>query len=303
MTATTNHELKGIEPDNLLGFLALLGLLRALDVARPKWCARVSWCSVPLTAVLQTASENSAAEMVGGADEGIRTLGTTYDFDRNDITYTADDYRTIAADVRSDRERARLLAAIASDGATKRDSKDVEPTALCAMFGQGHQHFLARLKSVAQRDDPSNQCDLSRALFEPWCYEDDTEGFRWDPIEDRRYAHQFGDPKKPGNKIGTVTGANRLAAIGFGVLTSVPRGTGLTTLGVAGFRRGRKVCWPLAGVPIGLAGYRALLAHPDLGDENKGRSLAAFGIRAISRARRYQIGKYFNFERARVQFF
>ena len=303
MTATTNHELKGLEPDNLLAFLALLGLLRALDVARPNWRARASWCSVPPTAVLQIASGSSAAEMLVSADEGIQALGKSYDFDRNDIKYTADDYRTIANQGSSDRERLRLLAAIASDGATKRDGQEVEPTTLCAMFGQGHQHFLARLTSVAQRDDSSTQCALEKALFEPWRYEDDTESFRWDPIEDRRYAHQFGDPSKSGNKIGTVTGANRLAAIGFGVLTSVPTTTGLTTMGIAGIRRNRKVCWPLTGVPTGLAGHRALLAHPDLGDDDKGRALAALGVRAIARARRYQVGKYFNFERARMQFF
>lgn len=303
MTATTNHELKGLQPDNLLAFLALLGLLRALNVARPKWSARASWCSVPPTAVLQIASESSAAEMLVSADEGIRTLGKSYDFDRNDIKYTADDYRAIANEGSPDRERLRLLAAIASDGATKRNSQEVEPTTLCAMFGQGHQHFLARLTSVAQRDDPSTQCTLAQALFEPWRYEDNTESFRWDPIEDIRYAHQSGDPSKSRNMIGTVTGANRLAAIGFGVLTSVPTTAGLTTMGVARFRRDRIVCWPLTGVPAGLAGHRALLAHPDLGDHNKGHALATLGVRAIARARRYQVGKYINYERARMQFF
>ena len=93
MNAATTHEMKGLEPDNLLAFLALLGLLRALDVSRPKWSARVSWCSVPLTAVLQIASEGSAAELVGAADEGIRTLGTSYEFNGEDINYAADDYR------------------------------------------------------------------------------------------------------------------------------------------------------------------------------------------------------------------
>ena len=42
---------------------------------------------------------------------------------------------------------------------------------------------------------------------------------------------------------------------------------------------------------------------PGLGDEKKTGTLAAFGVRAVARARRYQVGKYFNFEQARVQFF
>ena len=38
-----DHRLNGLEPDNLLAFLALLGLLRALETARPKWRPRARW--------------------------------------------------------------------------------------------------------------------------------------------------------------------------------------------------------------------------------------------------------------------
>jgi len=34
------HRLEGLEPDNLLAFLALLGLLRSLETARPAWRPR-----------------------------------------------------------------------------------------------------------------------------------------------------------------------------------------------------------------------------------------------------------------------
>src|SRR5262249_47710094 len=161
---------------------------------------------------------------------GICELGRAYDFDRTDITYTPDEFRHFATERTNDRERARLVAALGSDGALRRDGETIEPTPLCAMFGQGHQHFLSRLSGMAKRDHPANPFDLSRALFEPWRYEDDTDGFRWDPIEDRRYAHQYGDPSENRNKIGTVTGASRLAAIGFGLIASVPTAWGLATL-------------------------------------------------------------------------
>jgi hypothetical protein len=121
------------------------------------------------------------------------------------------------------------------------------------MFGQGHQHFLGRLARLAARDDPSNIADLSKALFKPWRYEDHTDGSRWDPIEDRRYAHQFGNPSDGKNQIGTVTGANRLAAIGFAALTSVPGAAGLTTVGITGRRGERDICWPLPKFPTSLA--------------------------------------------------
>jgi hypothetical protein len=39
----TRFRLDGLEPDNLLAFLALLGLLRALDTRRPDWHSRAGW--------------------------------------------------------------------------------------------------------------------------------------------------------------------------------------------------------------------------------------------------------------------
>ena len=283
--------------------LAVLGLLRALKKMKPEWSGRIAWCGTPMIAELSITAAVTEEQVVSAADQGIADLGRTYEFDRPDITFTPAEFHTLAAKIRGDRERARLFAALASDGALQRNNEAVEPTSLCAMFGQGHQHFLSRLAGMASRNQPSNAIELSRALFEPWRYEDDTEGFRWDPIEDRRYAHQFGDPSENRNKIGSVSGANRLAAMGFATLVSAPTAIGLATLGVFGTRRDRDICWPLVEVPTSLAGQLALLAHPWLGDEARAPALAAYGVRAIARALRpFQVGKFFNFERARVQF-
>lgn len=303
MTTSTTLDLPGLEADNLLAFLALLGLLRALEAARPDWRPRVAWDGMPLVARLYLDPEVGAEDVVVATDTGLYALGKPYRFDKKDITFTADEFRSLAEKARNDRDHGRLIAALASDGALKRgDVVEVEPTPLCAMFGQGHQHFLTRLQKMATRCSDAKFSELSRALFEPWRYEDDSDGFRWDPIEDRRYALQFGDPSKPQNKIGTVCGANRLATIGFGAIASVPTASGLATCGVAGARRERDVCWPLVLVPTSLAGHVALLAHPWLGDERKTSALAAYGVAAVARARRFQVGKFFNFERARVQF-
>ena len=293
--------LGGLEPDNLLAFLALLGLLRALETAKPEWRPRVAWRGMPMTAQLHLTAHADAQDVLVAADVGIRELGKAYDFDRADITYKPEDFRHFAAKSADDRERAMLVAALASDGAVRRDGETVEPTSLCAMFGQGHQHFLSRLAGMATRDHPANVFDLSRALFQPWRYEDETDGFRWDPTEDRRYAHQSGDPSENKNKIGTVTGANRLAAIGFSALASAPTSSGLGTLGVTGTRRERNVCWPLVAVETSLVGHLAILAHPWLGDDGKASALARYGVCAVARARRYQVGKFFNYERALIQ--
>lgn len=305
---TTSLELRGLEPDNLLAFLALLGTLRSLETARLDWHPRLSWQGEPPLALLHVSFSARPDEIVGAVDQGVRRLGRAYVFNKKNITFTAEEFRECAESMKGDGERARLLAALGSDGVLKRGDDVVEATPLCAMLGQGHQDFLSRLAALATRDDPQNTRDLSRALFERWLYEDDTESFRWDPIEDRRYALQFGDPSENRNKIGTVTGANRLAAIGFGALVSTPAASGLATLGVVDRRiegRGRRerdVCWPLVAVPTGLVGHVALLGHPSLGDPEKAPLLAIYGVRAVARARRLQVGKFFNFERARIQY-
>jgi hypothetical protein len=61
---------------------------------------------------------------------------------------------------------------------------------------------------------------LHTALFVPWSRSDETDGFRWDPAEDRRYALRFKNPS--GDSGRTVHGANRLACVGLAAL-AVPR--------------------------------------------------------------------------------
>jgi len=266
---------------------------------------------------------------------GVRRLGEAYVseeplFDRANLKYAPDEFRELALRVRTDREQARLVAALASDGAIRGDGQDqVESTPLCTMSGQGHQCFLSRLSrmltpaSSGQRNrsarpkrgrrdrsrrtkGDSPRDELAEALFEPWRYDDRTESFRWDPIEDRRYAYQFGNPSEARNKIGTVSGANRLAAFGLAVLTSAPKASGLATIGVFGSGRERSVCWPLVSVPTSLHGHVALLGHPYLGEEQRAPQLAQYGVLAVARSHRYGVpgaaGTYFNFARARIQY-
>jgi hypothetical protein len=186
----------GLEADNLLAFLALLGLMRALDASRPQWRARAAWCGTPMIAELLLDDAVEATVAVTGIDAGINILAEPYIFDRPDITFTAAEFRELAFASRRSPSKPQLVAALGSDGAVKGDGDKIEATPLCAMFGQGHQHFLARLAALARRDHPNNATDISRAMFQPWQYEDETDGFRWDPIEDRRYAHQSGDPSE-----------------------------------------------------------------------------------------------------------
>ena len=319
MTAFATHRLDGLEPDNLLAFMALLGLLRALDEARPHWRTRASWTvdDPPLRPALRTPTDIDANAVAEAAAEGLDLLARRHEFDgRKDLALSpADAARTLQNVIgTADRDGyvADLWAALVSDAAVSRDHKKAEPTPLCLMFGQGHQHFLERLASIPRRKAPPDRgkgrskvtvpetdC-LREALFASWKRPDGTQSFRWDPNEDVRYALRARDPTDVKTKETTQHGANRLAAIGLSVLTVAPRSRfGRVRLVMLGGRReidGSFVFrWPIWRAPISLACIRALLGHPGLGSRE---TLAALGIVEVRQARRISAGKFMNVTRA-----
>lgn len=321
MTGRTTHRLEGLEPDNLLAFMALLGLLRILEETRPGWRPRVFWTfdELPLRPALRVPETADEAAIIGAASEGLRSLSARHDFDGlRDLTLppqeTTRRLRQVAAEANEAPYTADLWSALVSDAAISHDRKKAEPTPLCLMFGQGHQHFLARLASVPREATPPHrgvggrkvevsegEC-LGEALFAPWTRPDATQSFRWDPNEDVRYALRARDPTDAKTKETTQHGANRLAAIGISVLTVVPRQrAGEVKLAIVGGVReadGRfAVEWPMWREPISLACIRALLSHPHL---DRSETRAAFGIVERRRARRISSGKFMNFTRANM---
>jgi hypothetical protein len=304
------HRLAGLEPDNFLAFLALLGLLRTLDTVRPDWKARAHWdlAAHPLRPVLTLREPATATDVAAASADGLNNLGGAHDFEgRKDINYTRDEARCVLERARA--ERAELLAALMSD-AVLNDKDQVSPTPVCLLFGQGHQHFLERLAGVpAMREPPqrgkgktktavSETACLAEALFAPWDRPDLTDGFRWDPAEDRRYALRADDPS--GDSVGLQHGANRLAAIALTVLS-----------GAAILRRGKlrflaratsykpdgaiAITWPIWSRPARLSAIRALLAHPVLGQEEPdSRELTTLDVIKVMRAGRITVGKFMN---------
>ncbi len=324
MTSLASHRLDGLEPDNLLAFMALLGLLRSLQEAQPEWRSRVAWTvdEPPLRPVLQTPKGVSEATVTEAAAKGLQELGQRHEFgrrknlkelSRNDATKGLRE----AANA-NNRYVADLWTALVSDAAFNRDKKqkvdNIVPTPLCLMFGQGHQYFLERLVSVPQQKTPpargagrqktpvSESDCLREALFIPWQRPDATDSFRWDPNEDVRYAYRANDPTDTKTKERTQHGANRLAAVGLSVLTVVPmqlQRYGSVRLAVIGGHRDSKgefvMRWPIWRQPISLAGIRALLTHPTMAHRE---TRAALGIIEVRRARRISTGRFMNFTTA-----
>lgn len=331
MSAAPHHRLEGLEPDNLLAFMALLGLLRALETAEPAWRPRAYWDETqhPLRPVLTLAESTTQEEIAEATARGVDVLARFHEFDRADVSYTREEARELLKRLspgdesgESEQERFRragesaVFEALVSDGAVREKEDKVWPSPLCFLFGQGHQHFLDRLADVPSGRLPKKLEKLKSppdlrapsfitcALFAPWRREDPTDGLRWDPAEDRRYALRADDPS--GDPAGAQHGANRLAAIAlplFSTAVGARRGETRLLARACSYAADGAIqfTWPLWARHASLAGAAALLSHAELAEAAPElRALpAGAGIFALMRAERISVGKFFNVTAAR----
>ena len=316
MTPSNTHQLHGLEPDNLLAFLALLGLLRSLETAQPLFHPRIAWCvdDPPIRPILHLSENVDRDALLVSVAKGLNDFVQSYSFGgHQDLSLSPDEGRKALVNARSrDNQIGILWSALVSDAAIARDGKKLEPTPLCLMFGQGHQHFLSRLEAVPsigsppprgvgrKKHAPTETDCLHEALFEAWQRKDATQSFRWDHREDVRYALRATDPTDLKTKEKTQHGANRLAAVGLGALTVVPHKLrfGRISLAVLGGSRDQRgqfcFSWPIWRHPISLAAIRVLLSYPKM----RKREYEIFGIVEHRRAIRVSNGKFMNFSRA-----
>jgi hypothetical protein len=292
----------GLETDNLLAQLASWGLLRTLEHARPEWKPRLSWEGPPWCARLHLAEQVDEIAVSEAANEGILAIAGRFDTDsRRDVKFNRDVYAAYLEKIHGD-EVAETFASSLTAEHPVRNNGSLVPSPFVFMFGQGHQHFLERvvqvplgvlpkrLQSKRTPPDLNDPVKIREALFVPWRREDETNAFRWDPVEDQRYALRFDDPSRAG-AAATVHGANRLAAVGFSCLACAPR---RDVPGVPGVRRRRysiEFVWPIWEPPLALPGVLALLSHPAV-IEGRLEDVRPLGVREIYRARRVSNGRY-----------
>lgn len=316
MSRANTHRLDGLEPDNLLAWLALLGLLRTLEHARPAWRPRAGWTvdEPPLRPRLQLRTPVTRDELLAVTAGGIGALARLHDFGGAELKLPAgsETRDLLAHGARGPRHTADLWAALGSDAAKSSDGSELEPTPLCLMFGAGHQRFVERLADVPRTPEPplrgngrgattvAEEESLAEALFSPWTRPDATKGFRWEPAEDVRHALRARDPTDPATRETTQHGANRLAAIGLSVLTVVPQRHGTDVrLGLVGGARTRtgewRYAWPIWREPVTLAAVRAMLVHPRV---HEPAVRATLGIVEVRTARQIRSERYRNVTRA-----
>ena len=192
--------LNGLDGSNPLAFLAALGTLRGLTLAWPERRIRLSW--TPLDAwrpCLHVDGDTpTEEETLAGLESFMERRPGHRALEIGDnLTIPADEFRSQALNSAGtaspeDRAGADFIAAFGCDAVADRQGR-IQDTALRTLSGAGHQHFLRTMRELAERTAGDN---LRRCLFAPWGRTDTLYSLRWDPEDDRRYAHRWRDPSK-----------------------------------------------------------------------------------------------------------
>jgi hypothetical protein len=308
--ARLQHRLDGLEPDNLLAFLALLGLLRALETVRGEWRPRAAWDmdEQPLRPILTLAEPVVAPAICAAAAEGVAGLAALHDFGgATDVKLGTREARSVCArSIEGERYFSDLCVALFSDAASGTEESRVDPTPL-AYPSVATSNFLKNFMALSAAELPEKRRDqayptdppacIAQALFAPWKRLDRPVGLRWDPEEAKRHAYQWRAPTK--DLPTTQHGANRLAIIGLSALTCAPVGGAgrvrLSVIGGDGSGDRFSFAWPIWRAPASLAAIRALLSHPDLREPG---GLDHLGVDHVRVSRRISLDRLRNFTTA-----
>lgn len=318
MTATTTHRLTGLEPDNLLAFLALLGLLRALEAAG--WRPRAHWAGLPLRPVLTLREAATPEQVAEKAVEGCAALALDFQFAKSG-----------AFNFSKDRLRSFLKAAInqgpppgppqgrgldaslssfvaeAVLGQNAKIGKHAFARSPLDCLGGGQSDLLSTLRDGLALLDQGQfaATALAKALFAVWTRGDDRKSLRWDQSDYRRHAYAAKAPTK--DHARQEWGANLLAVIGssllLGCATTDGRGKPAFLVLNARMAHGSQVevSWPIWLRPSSATGIQALLAHPVTSEDRPdARILARLGISCVYRAMKIWPTQYAVFTRAEV---
>ncbi len=303
--------LPGLKGNNPLAFLATLGTIRSLSIQSPSRAPTLAWMQEGnWIAALHTHTHVDQADILDALEQRFTADAVNPALAWCDnINATPSQYRmlcqnSLAAASLALRHFPDYLSAFACEAVADEESADfVADTALRTMKGAGHQHFLAGMREIASR---CTRQHLERTLFHDWDYADPLQGctLRFDPSEDRRYAYQWKNPSKDTDrsKSGAMLGANRLAIEGIPLLQTVPVRSHLETVGFRGHKANNTAwTWPVWDAPLSLDAIASVLRLADLQQvEPDHTMLAAMGICAVYRSRRFTTGKYRNFSPAKA---
>ena len=296
--------LAGLDGANPLAFLTSLGTLRGLTLAWPGRRVRLSWTLLDTWRPclhLDDGRPDEVATLDGlecfmkmrPGHEALE-IGDNLPIPLGEFRDHAHRASGVASAGPAERAGADFLAAFGSDAVESANRKgQIQETALRTL-GAGQTQFLKPMRELAEK---TTRQHLQRCLFAPWTRPDARLSLRWDPEDDRRYAHRWRDPTASGEEPKTEWGANRLAFEAIPLLPVLPVGRSVVTTGFSGSRsRNTFWTWPIWAIPVGLDTVRSLLALRKLQETSLDRpELNAMGIQEVFKSQRINNGRYRNF--------
>ena len=296
--------LAGLDGANPLAFLAALGTLRGLTLAWQGHRVCLSWTLLDTWRPRLHVDGGPSSE-----EEALDCLERFMEMRPGHQALEIGDSLPIPMDVFRDHARnaakvafacpekragADFITSFGCDAVESADRKgQIQETALRTL-GAGQTQFLKPMRDLAEQ---TTRDHLRRCLFASWKRQDSRLSLRWDPEDDRRYAHRWRDPTASGEQPKTEWGANRLAFEALPLFPVVPVGRSVITTGFSGNRsRDAFWTWPIWSPPADLDTVRSLLALRKLQETILDRrELAAMGILEVFRSRRISNGRYRNF--------
>ena len=323
MTAKTVHRLDGLEPDNLLAFLALLGLLRALELKNPEWRPRAYWDveRAPLRPILTTRKQTTREDLSRSALDGLLIFKDALQplsVNSGDSFWLLDDksyrrelsewcFSALAACHPNQRKsfvwqlRCDLLACLGASRVDRKKGDVFDTTPMKLPSGQ--------MRFIDAQFDLICDCKvefIENSLFKPWTYSYKKKSLRLSPEDARRYAYRASDPSPEGSR--TELGASALSGLGLLAFPMSQARPNWRMVAYTGTRTEGKISWPIwsasGGKGASLCTIMAMLRAITF--ENNPGTSASNLIHMIATARRYVLdpkqGDYGNVTRAKFSF-
>ena len=192
--------------------------------------------------------------------------------------------------LRSARQDADFAVAFGCESCFDHTTGFILPTEFELIKGSGHQFFL---DTMAKLMGSITEEQLHRTVFGPWIYSDERLSFRWDPVDDRRYAYGWSDPSD--DAVETEHGANLLAAFGLPLFPLIQVGTRAVTTGFDPKSDPPALTWSVWAHPFTVDVVRSLAASELLQESIPDRdSLRLFGVVEVFRTRKIEVGSGLN---------
>jgi len=232
--------LRGLQPNNPLGFLAALGVIKVLDHKYPEYEWKMRWKQYADIETTKKITENELENMLL---EEISVNDLMYEkFKKNYPPSNEEDYAKfmkfmIGATLNEtyDVKRVHDFAV----GFSLAKNSDVEETDFRFLTGSATL-FGTAIELIKEIKD--NRQKIHDTLFDEWKYSDNKRSMNWDPILLQREHAKFPvNPKKGDTPSPTMHGANRLALEALPLFPVILSLNGVKTIGWID----KKFIWPI----------------------------------------------------------